>query len=326
MIGKKKCMSLMLAGLWAWSAADAQTATYTNPVYGYDSPDPTVQRDQEGNFWCYATNCQTRVSKDLVHWTDVKDVFTTPTWNGNGFAVWAADVNYIDGRYVMYYALAQWDNLTETGIGVAVGDTPRKFTDVGRMFRSTEIGVTNSIDACYVEEEEKKYLVWGSFYGIYLAELTKDGMAVKDYSRKTKIAGNAFEGSMVHKRGDYYYLFASVGTCCEGGKSTYRTVVGRSRQLAGPYTDRRGGRMLDNHYTTVIKGNSRWAGPGHNSEIITDDNGDDWIMYHCYDAKNNFHGRLLMLDKVTWDEAGWPVVNDGFPSEEPVPAPVFRQE
>ena len=209
MIGKKKCMSLMLAGLWAWSAADAQTATYTNPVFGYDSPDPTVQRDREGNFWCYATNCQTRVSKDLVHWTDVKDVFTTPTWNGNGFNVWAADVNYIDGRYVMYYALAQWDNLTETGIGVAVGDTPDKFTDVGRMFRSTEIGVTNSIDACYVEEGEKKYLVWGSFHGIYLAELTKDGMAVKDYSRKTRIAGNAFEGSMVHKRGDYYYLFAS---------------------------------------------------------------------------------------------------------------------
>lgn len=323
MKNKRRCLLPLLAGLLAWGEVSAQTATYTNPVFATDSPDPTIQRDQDGNFWCYATNCQTRRSTDLVHWTRVDGVFTTPTWNGPGYAVWAADVNFIDERYVMYYALALWGNESETGIGVAVGDTPRKFTDVGRMFRSKEIGVQNSIDACYVEEGDKKYLVWGSFHGIYVTELTEDGLAVKNFARKTKIAGGAFEGSMIYKRGGYYYLFASVGSCCEGGNSTYRTVVGRSTKLLGPYVNKQGGRMLDNNYTTIIRGNSRWAGPGHNSEILTDDNGDDWIMYHSYDAKNGYDGRLLLLDKITWDAQGWPSVNDGYPSSTEMPAPVF---
>ena len=44
----------------------AQNNTFTNPVYNYDSPDPSIQRGQDGTFYCYATNCQTRKSKDLV--------------------------------------------------------------------------------------------------------------------------------------------------------------------------------------------------------------------------------------------------------------------
>lgn len=301
----------------------AQNNTFTNPVYNYDSPDPSIQRGQDGTFYCYATNCQTRKSKDLVTWSNLGGVFSTPSWNGGGYAVWATDVNYVDGEYLMYYALALWGNTSETGIGVAKGTSPEKFKDVGKMFRSKEIGVKNSIDACYVEEGDKKYLVWGSFHDIYIAELTQDGLQVKDFNKKTKIAGGAFEGAMIHKRGGYYYLFASVGSCCEGKNSTYKTVVGRSSRLTGPYVNKQGGTMFDNNYTTIIRGNSIWAGPGHNSEIITDDNGDDWIMYHAYKAADEDRGRVLMLDKITWDAQGWPSVNDGYPSSTPMPAPVF---
>ena len=301
----------------------AQNKTFTNPVYNYDSPDPSIQRAQDGTFYCYATNCQTRKSKDLVTWSNLGGVFSTPSWNGGGYAVWATDVNYVDGQYLMYYALALWGNTTETGIGVAKGTSPEKFSDVGKMFRSKEIGVKNSIDACYVEEGDKKYLVWGSFHDIYIAELTEDGLQIKDFNKKTKIAGGAFEGAMIHKRGGYYYLFASVGSCCEGKNSTYRTVVGRSTKLTGPYVNKQGGTMFDNNYTTIIRGNEIWAGPGHNSEIITDDNGDDWIMYHAYKAADPDRGRVLMLDKITWDVNGWPSVNNGYPSSTPMPAPVY---
>lgn len=303
--------------------AQSPVATFTNPVYPWDSADPTVQRAQDGTFYCYATAIQTRKSKDLVHWQDVPGVFTTPDWNGPGFNVWAADVNYVDGQYLMYYALAQWGNLTTTGIGVARGTNPDKFTDVGRMFRSNEIGVVNSIDACYIEEGDKKYLAWGSFRGIYISELTDDGLQLKNPSRKTMIAGTAYEGAMIYKRGGYYYLFASIGTCCDGARSTYTTVVGRSTSLMGPYKNRAGRSMLDNAHDVVIQPNDRWAGTGHNSEIITDDNGDDWIMYHAYDKKDPSKGRILMLDKVKWNAMGWPTVNNGTASTTPQPAPVF---
>ncbi len=34
------------------------------------------------------------------------------------------------------------------------------------------------------------------------------------------------EAPYIHKRGDYYYMFASVGSCCNSMLSTYTTVVG----------------------------------------------------------------------------------------------------
>ncbi len=320
--------------------------TYKNPVYGSDFPDPTVQRAPDGTFYAYATGCKAKKSTDLVKWSDVPGVISRPTWNDSvkadgskdSYSLWAADVSYVDGKYVCYYASALWGNGSRTGIGVAVGDTPTKFTDKGKVFRSTEIGVKNSIDPCYVEEFDKKYLVWGSFNDICIVELTDDALAVKNFTPinnpqpngswkrhkgVTKLAGGAFEGAMIYKRGQYYYLFCSVGSCCEGEKSTYKTVVGRSTKLLGPYTSKGGGDMKNDNYTTIISGNDRWKGPGHNSEIITDDNGDDWLLYHSYDRNNNFDGRLMLLDKITWSKDGWPTVNDGHPCNDAMPAPVF---
>ena len=328
----------------------AAQKTYKNPVYGSDFPDPTVVRAPDGTFYAYATGCQAKKSTDLVKWTDVPGVISRPTWNDSTYvdaegkrktdyySLWAADVNYVDGKYVCFYASALWGNGSRTGIGVAVGDTPSKFTDKGKVFRSTEIGVKNSIDPCYVEEFDKKYLVWGSFNDICIAELTDDALGIKGFKAinnpqpngswirhkgVTKLAGGAFEGAMIYKRGQYYYLFCSVGSCCNGENSTYKTVVGRSTKLLGPYTSKSGGDMKSDNYTTIISGNDRWKGPGHNSEIITDDNGDDWLLYHSYDRNNNFNGRLMLLDKITWSKDGWPTVNDGHPSSDAMPAPVF---
>lgn len=324
----------ILSTLFLFLGLSVSAQTYTNPVFDFDTPDPSIQRAPDGTFWCYATGCQTRKSKDLITWSNVNDVFSRPTWNDTiveekgrkrkkNYNVWACDCNYVDGKYVMYYALALWGNTTRTGIGVATGTRPDKLEDVGRMFRSDEIGVKNSIDACYVEEFDKKYLVWGSFHGLDISELSSDGLKVKDFQNKTKLAGNAFEGVMIYKRGKYYYMFASVGSCCEGANSTYRTVVGRSTNLMGPYVNKEGGKMSENNYTTIIKGNDRWKGPGHNSEIITDDNGDDWIMYHAYDANEPSKGRVLLLDKIVWDKDDWPTVSDGTPSTTPQQAPFF---
>ncbi|MBR5395113.1 MAG: family 43 glycosylhydrolase [Bacteroidaceae bacterium] len=341
---KRTLFATLFLALFAMQASAQKK--YSNPVYGSDFPDPTVQRALDGTFYAYATGCKCRKSNDLVNWTNVSGVIDRPTWNDSTkadgskdyYSLWAADVNYVDGKYICYYASALWGNGSRTGIGVAVGTTPTKFTDKGKLFRSTEIGVKNSIDPCYVEEFDKKYLVWGSFNDICIVELTDDALAVKNFSPinnpqpngswkrhagVTKLAGGAFEGAMIYKRGKYYYLFCSVGSCCEGEKSTYRTVVGRSQKLMGPYVNKQGGQMVSDNYTTIISGNDRWKGPGHNSEIITDDEGQTWLLYHSYDKNNNCDGRLMLLDKITWDKSDWPVINDGHPSSGEMDAPVF---
>lgn len=116
------------------------------------------------------------------------------------------------------------------------------------------------------------------------------------------------------KKDGYYYFFASIGTCCEGLKSTYTTVVGRSKKLFGPYVDKNGKKMLDNHHEILIHKNEAFVGTGHNSEIVTDKAGNDWVFYHAVSTKNP-GGRVLMLDKVDWKD-GWPSVSGNSPSSE----------
>ena len=321
-------------GILAWGNLLAQNK-YTNPVFDQNTPDPSVVQAPDGAFYASGTGGTCRKSYDLVNWEDMGIALKRPTWNDSvrtdkegkvhpmRFSLWALDVSRVGKKYLVHYASAYWGNETRTGLGVAEGTSPTEFTDCGKMFCSTEIGVQNSIDPCYVKDKGKKYLIWGSFRRLYMGRLTKDGKRIKNPSHLTQVAGTAFEGAMVYKRKGYYYLFASVGTCCEGAKSTYHTVVGRSKKLAGPYVDRQGGRMLDNHYETVIKGNDRWKGPGHNSEIITDKEGDTWLLYHAYDALDPEKGRVMLLDKLLWAEEGWPCEKGGTPSITPQDAPVL---
>ena len=137
--------------------------------------------------------------------------------------------------------MSTWGGEWTCGIGVATSDSPQgPFEDHGMLFRSNEIGVRNSIDPFYIEDGGKKYLFFGSFHGIYAVELSDDGLSLKENTRPLRVAGDAYEGTYIHKRGKYYYLFASIGRCCEGLKSTYTTVVGRSESLMGPYWNKEG--------------------------------------------------------------------------------------
>ena len=298
--------------------ADPQGA-YRNPVVNYSLPDPTVVRGDDGLFYLYATenipNVPIHRSRDLVNWEFIGTAFdnaTRPDFEPQGH-VWAPDINRIGDRYVMYYSMSRWGGEWTCGIGNAVADRPEgPFDDLGMLFRSNEIGVQNSIDPFYIEDDGHKYLFWGSFRGIHAIELTDDGLAVAQGAKPQRIAGTAYEGTYIHKRGGYYYLFASTGSCCEGLKSSYTTVVGRSRHLMGPYTDRAGRPMADNHHEVVIHGNHDFAGTGHNAELVTDDKGQTWILYHAV-SRANPDGRVLMLDRVTWRK-GWPEVRSAEPS------------
>ena len=292
---------------------------YSNPVIDYSLPDPSIRQGEDGYFYLYATedirNLPIHRSKDLVNWEFVGTAFTDatrPDFEPEG-GIWAPDINKIGDKYVLYYSMSVWGGEWTCGIGCAVADRPEgPFKDCGMMFRSNGIKVQNSIDPFYIEEDGRKYLFWGSFRGIYAIELSKDGLTVKSGATPVQIAGTAYEGTYIHKRGDYYYMFASIGSCCEGLKSTYTTVVGRSKQLMGPYVDKKDNRMLDNHHEVLIHKNESFVGTGHNSEIVTDEAGNDWVLYHAVSVKNP-EGRVLMLDRVSWKD-GWPVVTGNAPS------------
>lgn len=314
-------IKLLLLSFLSYSAGLMAENTYTNPVVDYSLPDPSVIKGDDGYYYLYATedirNLPIHRSKDLVNWELVGTAFideTRPDFEPKG-GLWAPDINKIGDKYVLYYSMSVWGGEWTCGIGCAVADTPAgKFKDCGMMFRSNGINVQNSIDPFYIEDGGKKYLFWGSFHGIYGIELSDDGLKVKEGAKPVQVAGDAYEGTYIHKRDGYYYLFASIGRCCEGIKSTYTTVVGRSDKLFGPYLDKQGRSMSDNHHEVLIQKNESFVGTGHNSEIVTDKAGDDWMFYHAVKVSDP-DGRVLMLDKIVWED-DWPSVKTNSPSLE----------
>lgn len=302
------------------ASVSAQTAVYRNPIIDKNSPDPTILRADDGSFYLYATENTRNVpiyhSTDLVNWNLLGTAFTDetrPKWNAKGM-IWAPDINKIGDKYVLYYAKSVWGGEWEAGVGVAVANSPQgPFTDCGNIIDSRKIGIQNCIDPFYIEDGGHRYLFWGSFHGIYGAELTADGLSLKPDSKPRKVAGSFMEGAYIQRRGGYYYLFGSAGTCCEGAKSTYRVTVGRSKNLFGPYVDKKGQLLLDNHYEVVLQRNERVAGPGHNAEIVTDDAGTDFLIYHGFKTDKPRDGRVVYMDRIDWVDS-WPYIQGGTPS------------
>lgn len=327
--GIKSSLTRLNAAYKTFSAQLPSVTTFTNPVLNTDAPDPSVIRGNDGNYYLFSTAEHVYRSPDMVNWTYVRQAFgdnPRPTFVDGPSVYWAPCVTEQDGRYVLYFCLSNWGGGDPPAVGVATSDRPDgpyRLVGNGKLFSSTEVGVENSIDPFYFEDKGKKYIIWGSWHGIWAIELTEDGLAVKDIKNKKKLADTKFEASYVYKRNGYYYLFCSIGACCEGLKSTYQTVVGRATSFLGPYRTRDGKSMLNNDYMLFLNSSSTVVGPGHNSRIIEDESGQTWMYYHGYRRDDGDRGRVVWLDRVQWDAEGWPYVEGGGPSMNTQVAPLL---
>ena len=310
----------------------AQTVTNRQPVIDMSAPDPTVIRAEDGTFYLYATEDMRNVpifhSANLVDWKLVGTAFTDnsrPKWLPKG-GIWAPDIQRVGGKYHLYYAKSVWGGEWDAGIGVAVSNSPAgPFVDRGCMFTSKQIGIQNCIDPFYIEDGGKKYLFFGSFHGIYGVELTADGLHIKQGAKPREVAGTFMEATYIRRRGGYYYLFGSTGTCCEGARSTYRITIGRSKSLFGPYVDKSGRRLLDNHYNILLDKDDSVLGPGHNAGLITDDAGNDYMFYHGFKASDPDAGRVVWLSRIVWAD-GWPSVMMEKDSQKNETVPVIKSD
>jgi len=310
----------------------AQTVTNRQPVIDMSAPDPTVIRAEDGTFYLYATEDMRNVpifhSANLVDWKLVGTAFTDnsrPKWLPKG-GIWAPDIQRVGGKYHLYYAKSVWGGEWDAGIGVAVSNNPAgPFVDRGCMFTSKQIGIQNCIDPFYIEDGGKKYLFFGSFHGIYGVELTADGLHIKQGAKPREVAGTFMEATYIRRRGGYYYLFGSTGTCCEGARSTYRITIGRSKSLFGPYVDKAGQRLLDNHYNILLDKDDSVLGPGHNAGLITDDAGNDYMFYHGFKASDPDAGRVVWLSRIVWAD-GWPSMMMEKDSQKNETVPVIKSD
>lgn len=322
------------------NVVDAQPK-YTNPVYKADFADPTVIRGHDGWFYAYATNSsvdndfyhiQVAKSQDLVHWTVVGDALPEkPSWADKDF--WAPHVLY-DARlkqYYLYYSGESPDDQLGKCIGVAISKSPEgPFVDIGKPLVVGESFV--NIDPMAFDDpvSGKKYLYWGSGHKpIKVTELEDDRISLKVGSIATDVIApnnddysKLVEGAWVHFRDGYYYLFYSGDNCC-GDKANYAVMVARSRKAVGPFE--RLSETQESGSSTILVKNKSWIAPGHNS-IVTDDAGQDWIVYHAIanEPVLKSKGRIMLIDPLKYKN-GWPFIETMSPSIQSLPAPVINK-
>lgn len=316
----------------------AKRKSYQNPVIKSSVPDPTVIRADDGYFYLYGTEDMANMpiyrSLNLVDWTFVGTAFTEatrprcvrPYTKG---MMWAPDINYFNGHYVLYYSIGVWGSAWECGVGVATSERPEgPFVDQGVVFMGKDLNVGNSIDQFFIEEGGKKYMFWGSYWGIYAVQLTDDGLRVMPGSTPQQICNTQMEGTYIHKRNGYYYLIGSNGNCCQSGGDysvvNYKLICGRSTSLFGPYVTKDGRKLLDSssNYENFLLPNEYCLGPGHNAEWVEDDKGNTWIIYHGYLRSELEKQRMVWLDQVKWKD-DWPYMESSCPSPSAT-APYFK--
>ncbi|GAB2806158.1 arabinan endo-1,5-alpha-L-arabinosidase [Ferruginibacter profundus] len=283
--------------------------------------DPVMIK-QGNTYYVFSTGrgISVKTSTDKINWKNAGRVFDStnlPAWYKNDIpaqdgSLWAPDIHYHNGKYHLYYSVSAWMNFNSS-IGYATNttldknDPAYKWVDEGQVisYKNGGEGV-NVIDPnIFIDRDGKEYLVYGSYKaGLRLVELNAaTGKLMKDPPAITIITTSLGEGEFIIKSAQYYYLFVSRGRCCAGINSTYQVVMGRSKDVHGPYLNKEGESFLDNKYSLLLAGDSTEPGRGHNGFFTEHDT--TFIVYHAYTRSQN-GASLLNIKPLYIDKDGWP--------------------
>lgn len=289
----------------------------------------------DGWFYAYATqaevagqlvNIQVARSRDLVHWTHLGDALPAKAqWAAAKQKYWAPHVIY-DGaqkRYFLYYS-AEPDQATGTCLAVATAEAPAgPFADSGKPLLCGED--IENIDPMAFDDPKtgKRLLYWGSGgKPIRVQELAASRLDFLPGSAPAEVLfpddkeyRGLIEGAWVIFRNGTYYLFYSGDRCCTSDPR-YALMVARAGDAFGPFEDL--GRP-------ILGPGGSWLAPGHNS-VATDDDGDDWVLYHAVDAalfnSKGRRARVMLLDRIVYRD-GWPRIEGDQPSSTPRDRPAI---
>ncbi|MGI4751396.1 MAG: glycoside hydrolase family 43 protein [Janthinobacterium lividum] len=308
----------------------SQPNTYINPIINADFPDPSVIFVPGEGYYAYAThdefsstinNIQLSKSDDLIKWSEpIGALLEPPVWAKTCNRFWAPQVVKVGNQYRLYFA-AEPDTKDGMCLAMAVSNEPHGFVDIGKPLAQVPGSTYKMIDPCFFYDVKtgKNLLYYGSAHEpISVVEVADDGYSFisKPIDVLQPKPGVKFEtlreGAFVtyQSKFDRYFLWVSGdNTWAENG---YAITVFWSDDPMKEFEP-----IPKNHL--ILKPNEHWDSPGQNC-ILTDQAGEDWIIYHAVDSANRYvkgtdrFERKMCLDKVLYDEEGWPYINDNSPS------------
>ena len=273
--------------------------------------DPSTIAECEGMYYTFGTGGGGLISEDGWSW------HAGAERPGGGAA---PDVLKIGDRYLVIYGA--------TGGGLGGGHNGRiltmwnktldpkspdfKYSNPIEVASSDGMEDCDAIDPCLLLDPSTNRLwtTYGTYFGtIRLIELDpKTGERVKGNVEKD-IAIDCEATDLIWRNG-WYYLLGTHGTCCDGVNSTYNIVVGRSRNVEGPYIDNVGRDMFHGGGRMVIAAGDRKTGPGHFGRTIIDEGVE--VMSCHFEADFDMSGRsVLGIRPLLWKN-DWPVAGEPF--------------
>ncbi|WP_425144936.1 arabinan endo-1,5-alpha-L-arabinosidase [Deinococcus sp.] len=263
-----------------------------------------------------------KTSQGGVSWSDAGTLGSAqPAWVAKQLGtqppnLWAPTLSQRGGKVFLYYAASLFGkNTSAIGLATNAHLDPLKaadgWTDQGVVLTSRRSDPFNAIDPFRIDTRDgRAWLAFGSYWdGIKLREL--DPGSGKLSARNPRLyslasrGGGAIEAASLLEHGGFFYLFVSFDRCCAGLDSTYRMMVGRSKQITGPYIDHEGVPMMQGGGSQLQATLRRFIGPG-GQEVYRDAEA-DWLAYHFYDGDSGGTPQLQTA-RLGWDAAGWPVL------------------
>lgn len=290
----------------AMSMSGAPLMAQTGTPYIHD---PSTIMECDGKYYTFGTGGGGLISEDGWNWHDGAE---RP---GGGAA---PDVIKIGDRYLIAYSA--------TGGGLGGGHAGRvltmwnktldpsspdfQYTEPVEVASSLDDEDCDAIDAGLLLDPTtgRLWLSYGTYFGfIRMVELDPATGRRVEGNEPVNVAIDCEATDLIYRNG-WYYLLGTHGTCCDGPNSTYNIVVGRSRNVTGPYVDNMGREMLKGGGKMVIAARNRKTGPGHFGRYIVDD-GVEKMSFH-YEADFDRGGRsVLAILPLLWKN-DWPVAGE----------------
>ena len=273
--------------------------------------DPSTIMECDGKYYTFGTGGGGLISEDGWNW------YPGAERPGGGAA---PDALKIGDKYLVAYS--------STGGGLGGGHAGRiltmwnktldpsspdfKFTEAIEVASSQVDEDCDAIDAGLVMDPVtgRLWCTYGAYFGfIRVVELDPATGARVEGNEPVDIAIDC-EATTITYRNGWYYLLGTHGTCCDGVNSTYNIVVGRSRNVTGPYIDNVGRDMVAGGGKMVIDGADRQFGAGHFGRYIETD-GVEKMSFH-WEADLDRSGRsVLAIRPLLWVN-DWPVGGELF--------------
>ncbi|WP_084051478.1 arabinan endo-1,5-alpha-L-arabinosidase [Deinococcus hopiensis] len=236
-----------------------------------------------------------------------------PQWANDNYKtphLWAPQVVKNGDTYHLYYAVSEFGK-NHSAIGLAVSTNPgdpASWHDQGPILKSEPGDDHNAIDPMVFQDGGQWWITWGSFWsGLKLQKLRNMRIPtglVTTLGSRPGVMYNPIEAPAILKRGNYYYLFMSWDSCCQGANSTYKIAVGRSKTPSGPYLDANGERLDEGGGTVLLTGRGNLHAAG--GQDVFHEGESDYLIYHSYDAQQNY-APVMSIERLGWVN-DWPVL------------------